>query len=66
LAAAIRQLAAAPSLPEPGDYEALIPPVRKAWVRTVPGAGLWLFYDLASGGEVKLLAVVRAAPESIE
>jgi hypothetical protein len=42
--AAERALASAELLPGPLDYEILIPPVHRAWVRRIPGHNLWLFY----------------------
>jgi hypothetical protein len=61
VAAAIRQLTAAPSLPLPGDVEALIPPTLVAHVHRVQGTGLWLWY-IALDTELVLRALTNIAP----
>lgn len=48
----------ASELPGPLDFEAMIPPVRKTWVRRVPGANLWVFYTFAAN---ELVAVTLSA-----
>jgi hypothetical protein len=45
-------------LPGPLDFEALIPPVERAWVRRVSGCNLWVFYRFDANA---LRAVTLAA-----
>ncbi|MFW5921325.1 MAG: hypothetical protein ACOCUS_05745 [Polyangiales bacterium] len=62
----MRALAEAEDLPSPDDYQALIPPVRRAWVRRVPGEPLWLYYRVSPDGEVVVVGVARAVPDRVE
>ena len=62
--AAERALASAEILPGPLDYEVLIPPVRRAWVRRIPGHNLWLYYSLRED-VVYVLRVGREPPVPI-
>jgi hypothetical protein len=48
-------------LPGPLDFEALIPPTRRAWVRRVPGRNLWVFYTFAAA-EVRAVGLVDSPP----
>ncbi|MCC6523125.1 MAG: hypothetical protein IT373_10730 [Polyangiaceae bacterium] len=41
---ALAALMRAEHLPGPLDYEAMMPPVRTAWVRRLTGENLWLWY----------------------
>jgi Txe/YoeB family toxin of Txe-Axe toxin-antitoxin module len=59
--AAERALASAELLPGPLDYETLVPPVQRAWVRRIPGHNLWLFYRVRED-VVYLLFVTRDPP----
>ena len=59
--ATLRGLAEAPTLPEPRDAEALIPPVLSVHVRRVPGANLWIWYT-ADDATLTLHALTDAPP----
>ncbi len=52
-------------LPGPLDFEAVIPPTRRAWVRRVPRANFWVFYAFDDVG-VHVLAIVDQPPVPIE
>ncbi len=43
LARTIGALAHGP-LPGPADFETLVPPVQRVWVRRIAGLNLWVFY----------------------
>ena len=43
----VRNLASAEVLPGPLDYEAIVPPVHRWWVRRVGVLNLWLYYPRA-------------------
>jgi hypothetical protein len=47
------------------DYETLIPPVQRAWIRRVPGHNLWLFYRVRED-VIFLLLVTRTPPVPLE
>jgi hypothetical protein len=55
-----RALASAEVLPGPLDYETLIPPVARAWVRRVGGYNLWLYYRVRE--DVVYLLFVTSTP----
>jgi Txe/YoeB family toxin of Txe-Axe toxin-antitoxin module len=57
----LRAITEAENLPGPLDYEVLIPPVRTAWCRRIPGQNLWLFYRV-SDDAVYILLVTRMPP----
>lgn len=63
--ATVHALTTAELLPGPLDYETLIPPVQRAWVRRVPGHNLWLFYRVRED-VVYLLLVTREPPVPVE
>jgi hypothetical protein len=56
----IASLAAAETLPGPGDTRALIPPTSEAFVRRVPGRNLWIWYRV--DGETLYVAHVGSDP----
>jgi hypothetical protein len=60
VAAEIRSLADAPSLPEAGDLEALIPPSLPAHTRRVEGTDLWIWYT--STADVLTLRALTTGP----
>lgn len=45
-----------PNLPGPDDEERLVPPVRRCWVRRVPGTTVAVWYDVGAEG-VSVFAV---------
>ncbi len=53
------------TLPAEGDYEAVIPPTRRAWIRRVPRANLWVFYAF-NDAEVRVLAIVSQPPVPVQ
>ena len=53
-------LARADNLPGPGDTRALLPPVREAFVRRVPGRNLWVWYR--AEGETLFLVHLSSDP----
>ena len=61
MAAVLRALATAEALPGPGDVEAGIPPVARAFTRRVHGENLWVWYD-DRGAFVLVLLVSREPP----
>ena len=63
--ATVRILASAEILPGPFDYEVLIPPVQRAWVRRVASHNLWLYYRVR-GDVVHLLIVTRDPPVPVD
>ncbi len=60
LSATIRVMLSA-ELPGPLDFEALIPPIRRAWVRRVSGCNLWVFYRF-DADELRLVTLVTSPP----
>jgi hypothetical protein len=52
-------------LPGGGDFETLIPPRLRAWVRRVPSFNLWLFYSF-DATEVRVLMVTSSPPVPID
>ena len=55
----------APSLPEPQDSEAAIPPTARAYVRRVAGENLWLWFR-ATDAEVVIVALTANPPVPID
>ena len=52
-------------LPGPGDYEALIPPVVRAWCRRVTGFNLWLLY-VFDDAEIEVYTLTANPPVPID
>jgi hypothetical protein len=48
-------------LPGPADFETVIPPRLRAWVRRLPGHNLWLSYTF-DAVEVRVLMIVASPP----
>lgn len=61
VARSVRALAAAEELPGASDFEAMLRPVGRAWVRRVKGRNLWLWYRF-DDAEVMLIAVTTEPP----
>lgn len=61
LAKAISALASADTVPAPGDYRAIIPPVMPIWAHRVVGSGLWLYYS-CTADDLTVWGVVRYPP----
>jgi hypothetical protein len=60
LAATIRALMV-DELPGPQDVETPIPPTNSAWVRRVPGANLWVYFNF-DDARVLVGSVVKVPP----
>jgi hypothetical protein len=52
-------------LPEPADFETIMPKTLRVWARRVPGANLWMYYSF-DAGEVRVLTVVGVPPVPID
>ena len=48
-----------------GDFETLIPPQLRAWVRRVPSFNLWVFYSF-DAAEVRVLMVAASPPVPVD
>jgi hypothetical protein len=57
----VRNLASAEILPGPLDYETIVPPVHRWWVRRLGGLNLWLYYRVRDD-VLYLLVVTREPP----
>jgi hypothetical protein len=52
-------------LPGPLDREMLIPPVRRAWWRRVPGCNLWVLFSFDET-KVTVLGLVSTPPVPVD
>ncbi len=65
VAAVLRALTTAETLPGAGDVESAIPPVARAFTRRVPGENVWIWY-VDHGAFVLVLLVTREPPVPLE
>ena len=63
VAATVRAIGEAHSLPGPGDAFTMLPPASAdTWVRRVHGANLWIYFQVAEDGSVFIVSVVTSPP----
>ena len=64
LAAIVKSLSS-DELPGFGDFEAVILPQLRTWVRRVPSFNLWLFYSF-DAAEVRVLMIAGSPPVPVD